>query len=347
MSPTISIAMAVYNGERFLKEQLQSLSNQTTLPFELIACDDGSTDNSVNILEDFAKTAPFPVRVIRNEKNLYYADNFMKAASLCQGECIAFCDQDDIWDSSKLSVAAAALENREVTLFSHGCQIVSAEGKPLKDAESVLTTGHYTLSDLDPLNAFFGYSCVFRRHILSLCPAEKRPIDLIHNNILLAHDRWIYFLATAAGIVSYDARPLVFYRQHENNCIGTETFRKRSISKIFHDVRNKYNTYIEKRNLISSGFLSISSDIAKKQEAYNPSDLIDIYSDMNNFYSKRAFLFKTNPIKSLIHIMTNKLQGLYNKPRRYSNSRAFLEDLVAIFLAKRVIAPLKKSGISG
>src|SRR5664280_13480 len=102
-SVNISIAMATYNGERFIREQLDSLARQTYLPCELIVSDDGSTDRTLEIVEDFAKSAPFSVRAYRNEQNLGYADNFLKAASLCDGEWIAFCDQDDVWFDNKLA----------------------------------------------------------------------------------------------------------------------------------------------------------------------------------------------------------------------------------------------------
>ena len=101
ITASISVAMATYNGGRFLREQLDSLNQQTVLPRELVVCDDRSTDNTVRILEEFASQAAFPVKVVVNENRLGFGDNFMKAASLCSGDLISFCDQDDIWYSNK------------------------------------------------------------------------------------------------------------------------------------------------------------------------------------------------------------------------------------------------------
>jgi glycosyltransferase involved in cell wall biosynthesis len=86
----ISIAMTTYNGERFLEEQLRSLTEQTTLPNELVVCDDGSTDRTPEILAQFAKRASFPVRIVINNHRLGWRENFLKAASLYNSDYIAF-----------------------------------------------------------------------------------------------------------------------------------------------------------------------------------------------------------------------------------------------------------------
>ncbi len=99
---TISIAMTTYNGERFLQEQLDSFLAQTRLPDELVVCDDGSNDMTIEILEKFAALAPFPVRIYRNSTKLGHVKNFEKAGSLCTRDIFAFSDQDDVWDAQKL-----------------------------------------------------------------------------------------------------------------------------------------------------------------------------------------------------------------------------------------------------
>src|SRR5580698_5355366 len=80
---SVSIAMATYNGARYVGEQLESLARQTVLPTELVVTDDNSTDNTVDIVTAFATKAPFPVHIEKNPKRLGYRDNFMKAVSLC------------------------------------------------------------------------------------------------------------------------------------------------------------------------------------------------------------------------------------------------------------------------
>jgi len=94
--PLISIALCTYNGEAYLSDQLASIVKQTQQPDELIACDDGSTDNTLQILDQFSGEAPFPVRVYLNQQRLGPTKNFEKAISLCSGDFIFLSDQDDV-----------------------------------------------------------------------------------------------------------------------------------------------------------------------------------------------------------------------------------------------------------
>ena len=97
MKATISVALCTYNGERFLSRQLTSIQQQTISPYELIVCDDCSTDSTIEIVRAFAASVAFPVRITRNEHNLGFVANFERAIRLCRGDLIALCDQDDIW----------------------------------------------------------------------------------------------------------------------------------------------------------------------------------------------------------------------------------------------------------
>src|SRR5258708_20434812 len=86
---SISVAMATFNGARYLGEQLASLSSQSVKPLELVVCDDGSTDETVAILRSFSTPAPFAVRAFKNTERLGYQQNFMTAASLCKRSLVA------------------------------------------------------------------------------------------------------------------------------------------------------------------------------------------------------------------------------------------------------------------
>src|SRR5438309_759094 len=92
---SISVAMATHNGATYLREQLESIRNQSVPPDELIVSDDGSSDATLSIVADFAPTAPFPIRIEQNSHRLGYRANFLKVANLARSDLIAFCDQDD------------------------------------------------------------------------------------------------------------------------------------------------------------------------------------------------------------------------------------------------------------
>ena len=130
---SVSVAMGAYNGTAFLEPQLASLAAQTRLPVELVVCDDNSRDDTVAVLERFAAQAPFEVRIVRNETNLGFGANFMKASGLCRGDLIAWCDQDDVWAPEKLARCVAAFEtDPEAVLVVHSLQI--GEGRRRRGA---------------------------------------------------------------------------------------------------------------------------------------------------------------------------------------------------------------------
>jgi glycosyltransferase involved in cell wall biosynthesis len=116
----VSVAMATYNGERFVLEQLRSLASQTRLPDELVVSDDGSEDRTLQIVRDSAAEAPFRVHIQANTGRLWCHRNFWHAASLCSGDIFAFCDQDDVWLPEKLALCVAEFEaDPDVVLVCH------------------------------------------------------------------------------------------------------------------------------------------------------------------------------------------------------------------------------------
>ena len=108
----ISVALCTCNGARFLSEQLVSLAEQTLRPIELVVCDDASDDGTWQLLEEFQRSAPFPVRLYRNVRRLGIAQNFEQAMLLCEGDVIALCDQDDVWLPEKLMLFFQAVYGR-------------------------------------------------------------------------------------------------------------------------------------------------------------------------------------------------------------------------------------------
>jgi Glycosyltransferases involved in cell wall biogenesis len=217
--PRISIAMATYNGARYIREQLDSLAAQTLLPCELVVTDDGSTDATLEIVRDFALEAPFPVRVHSNENRLGFGDNFLLAASLCEGELIAFCDQDDIWLPEKITRCAASFDNPAVLLCVHSAELINATGNLLNqrfpDYQSCKK--HANSNNLWDIS-YYGFSMVFRRKLVELLPTAKRISP--HLSSLWNHDTYISFFSANLGDTVYLSDILARYRQHESNVCG-------------------------------------------------------------------------------------------------------------------------------
>ena len=132
----ISIALTTFNGERFLKEQLDSLYAQTILPDEIVVCDDASTDHTQTILEEYHKQHGLKYHI--NPKSLGVNNNFFKAISLCQGDYILICDQDDIWLPNKVEVLYKTISSADdgtPIAVSSLRQDIDAQGRPIQPAQ--------------------------------------------------------------------------------------------------------------------------------------------------------------------------------------------------------------------
>lgn len=125
--------MCTYNGEGYLREQLDSIASQTALPAELIICDDASVDSTLEIAKEFARASPFEVKIHSNPKNLGVTKNFEQAICLCSGEFIALCDQDDVWYPAKLATLSAMLRANPVAggVFSNA-DLIDENSRPLR-----------------------------------------------------------------------------------------------------------------------------------------------------------------------------------------------------------------------
>lgn len=218
---TISVAMATYNGERYIEEQLASLASQYYLPSELVVSDDGSTDTTLDIIERFAKIAPFPVRVLPKHERLGFSDNFLNAAEHCRGAYIAFCDQDDKWLPQKLRDQMERILADDSMLSMHSLTVVDFCLEPMafvfrQDIERDFT---YEPLDLNPYCTGWGNSMVFSSNLVRLIARSERPKQP-ERDLPLSHDTWVYVLAAGLGRVSHMADPLLLYRQHSTSVYG-------------------------------------------------------------------------------------------------------------------------------
>ena len=214
----VYVVMATYNGSRFVDQQLRSLARQTELPVELVVSDDASTDDTVAIVEDFRRTAPFPVEVRRNARRLGYGENFLGATRLAGGDLVAFCDQDDVWYPDKLAVARRRLDETGADLFVHAADAVSETGaRRGRFTQGISGDQVYEPLQLDPWSVFYGFSMVFRRTLLTLVDPARRGAHTFEHDRPLSHDLWVYFLATSLGRVAATDTPLAAYRQHGAN----------------------------------------------------------------------------------------------------------------------------------
>lgn len=219
---TVSVAMCTFNGARFLPQQLESILRQTSLPDELMVCDDGSDDDTLAVLSAFADKAPFPVHVHRNAERLRFSGNFAKCIGLCRGEIIVLTDQDDEWMTDRVEQTRNAFAANPALTFSYSdALLMDNEGNDL--ASSIYSSFPIMPadrarfeqgSDLLPVIARWGfiYGCTMAlraryRYLVLPVPATW------------SHDEWLTLVLSGVGPSCRQA-PVTRYRQHSIQSVG-------------------------------------------------------------------------------------------------------------------------------
>lgn len=202
----LSVAMATFNGGKYIEEQLWSIAAQSLKPDELVITDDGSTDETIEIIQDFERQAPFEVLLVCNENNLGYAKNFDKAVGLCSGHIIFLSDQDDFWLQEKLErVQSEFRANPEIQIVINDAQIVDGD---------LGTTG---LTKLGQTRSLGLNSRAFVTGCCSAFRAEFRDIFLPVPTEIFVHDTWLHALGDFLEVRSVLEEPLQLFRRHDAN----------------------------------------------------------------------------------------------------------------------------------
>ncbi len=212
----ISIALAAYNGSKYIREQIDSIIAQTYQDFELIICDDCSTDGTWQILEEYS-ALDTRIKIYRNPMNMGYRRNFEKIALMCTSEMIAFCDQDDIWLPNHLQVLYEHIGSCDVC--SADAEIIDSDDKsrgflwsdftdlsnwPTNALEQSYTYWYYR-------NPFPGCNSMYRKSFLS------KIYPILTNEIQL-HDTFADTMACTIGNgISYVKIVTMKYRFHQDS----------------------------------------------------------------------------------------------------------------------------------
>jgi glycosyltransferase involved in cell wall biosynthesis len=215
----VIILLATLNGAKFLGEQLQSYRTQTYPNWELLVSDDGSTDETVEIIQDFAKGVPQRVTVVQG-LGLGYCRNFlsMLLRDDIDGEFFAYSDQDDIWFGEKLAKAVAWLATipRDIpAVYFTRTMLIKDTGEFL--GFSPLFSRAPSFQNALVQNIGGGNTMVFNR-------AARAALAATPDVALISHDWWTYQIVTGTGgVAHYDPWPSLKYRQHEENLVGSNT----------------------------------------------------------------------------------------------------------------------------
>jgi glycosyltransferase involved in cell wall biosynthesis len=219
-NPSISIVMATCNGQAYLRQQLDSLLEQTHPADEILILDDGSQDGTITLLKDYADQHD-SIRLVLNERNLGVNANFSKGLRMCHGDLVFISDQDDIWASNKIERMLDAWQGEDL-VYSNAI-IIDGNGKKLFESEAA----YFKFQPVQGKNpAYFLFNnCISGHNIM----ATKTLIRTATKNNIPQHlmfDQWLGLLASLMNGVGYVSDPLCFHRIHSSNTHNNLSLKK-------------------------------------------------------------------------------------------------------------------------
>ena len=267
----ISIALATYNGSKYLREQLDSILAQSMDDFEVVACDDCSTDETPQILEEYAsKDSRF--KVFSNKNNLGFKKNFEHILTLCKGEFIAFCDQDDIWEPNHLEILYKNIGENDCI----GANSLIIDEKGVSQNKTLLEYWpiHVMPKNEKELfqhelysNVIQGTASLIRASLIK--QALPIPEDIKY------HDYWFALVAGLNEKCKYIGDVVLKYRRHSNNASEYQKFTIwNAIKDLYRFSKDRKGFYQDSINLLNN---------LSRQETL-PSDKQKLISDALEFY---------------------------------------------------------------
>ena len=297
----ISVAMTTFNGARYITEQLDSIRLQTRTVDEIVIVDDGSSDNTVELVRAYADMYPeCLIRLEQNETNLGYKKNFYKAISLCQGDITFLCDQDDIWFEDKVEKMCCVMEEHpEVGVLSSSFIQMDGRGNQGEQKSAYqrkMTEGDLVCVPIDDL--------VFHNISQGCAMAMRRDIKdsfLKQFDETIPHDWIINIVAAISKKCYYWNVPMFFYRIHDNNTIGLND-----------------NMAFEKKNTMEVR----TKDASQAQKVLEFIEKVDNMYYSGNSWLKMAEEFSSNHIqflqeRKILGLLFQNLNPCYRKLKTF------------------------------
>lgn len=224
----VQIVMATYNGEKYLKEQIDSILSSSFQDFELHIFDDGSQDSTMDILKNYRDKYPEKIFISQNKRNLGVTLNFLKAISRTRSDYVMLCDQDDVWRKDKIAKTLKRMRQMEVQFGKDLPIAVFTDALVVDNNLNTLNKSFFGSGRLNPElidlphllmeNKLIGCTVMVNgslRRILQSNPLPKKA---------RLHDAWLGLIAASCGKISFINEPTLLYRQHEANVVGNKSF---------------------------------------------------------------------------------------------------------------------------
>ena len=224
----VSVVMATYNGEKYLEEQITSILSSTYKDFQLYIVDDGSQDNTLEIINRYMDKYPDKIHLSKNEHNLGVTLNFLNAVSKTSSEYIMLCDQDDVWKADKIAKTLRRVKQMEVQFGKELPIAVFTDAYIVDESlniihESFFNSGRLNpgLTDLPHLlmeNKLIGCTVMINQALRQILQRRSLP------ERAKFHDGWLGLIAASVGKIGFIKEPTLYYRQHGANVVGNRGF---------------------------------------------------------------------------------------------------------------------------
>lgn len=297
----IDILMATYNAEKYIREQIDSILNQSYNNINLIICDDNSTDNTPNILKEYENEHSH-IQVIYNNENIGVINNFSKLMKISKSNYIMFSDHDDVWLRGKIEKSLQTIKDLEKKYTD--LPLLVFTDKYITDSDlNIISNSHmeyeklnskkFTLNRILTQNSVSGCAMLFNRKLLEIFH------DFSKETIM--HDYYLTILAATFGHIYFINEPLMYYRQHNSNEVGSSKYSAKNILlkgiKVISSEFKNNTSY----NILSHYFFN---NIAQAESIYNEyKDQMSetnkhIFEEFISLKDKRRFRFIYTCIKN-------------------------------------------------
>ena len=322
----ISVVMATYNGERFIREQLLSIFNQTMSVDEIIICDDNSRDNTVQIIKDIQKEYKnIDIRLIQNDNNLGYKLNFKKALSFCDADFIFLCDQDDIWLENKVEVMMKIMNvNKNIKVLASTYDLINENDNPIH-------------IDINPRFSNKNmYKCKVKPNTLVRVPFERLIVENSFQGCALCickeviekfqrcfsvdfhHDWLINLLASEQNGMYFLNVPLFHYRIHSKNTIGL----KGNVTLKGMDHLVSTNT-VDARTNTAKNCIQTLNELEKLDNELSLN--YPTYTNYREFFNKHILYIENGKVIQLI------IQNFNSYYKYFKTTKGRLMDIIVTF----------------
>lgn len=295
---TVAVIMATYNGEKYLREQIESILNSSYQDFEIFIYDDGSTDNTLKLISEYEKLYPSKIHIHQNEKNLGVCINFLRAVSMTTMDYIMLCDQDDVWKPDKIAKTLKRMKNMESRFGKNLPLAVFTDADIVDENLNIINKSFFGYNHLDPSKTDLAHILMENKLIGCTVMINSSVRKLLHNYPLPInakfHDWWIALITSSMGKIGYINERTLYYRQHSSNIVGGSGF--------FSYVKNRLANFGKQKEALiclyrqADEFLNIYSPILSPDSKKLISDFAHL--DEMGFIKRRLLILKKGYLKT-------------------------------------------------